>query len=162
MIPTVKVSGLDRVAAGLKALPAELVVKRGGPILAGLRKGGAVFRRAWRQEVDRIVAEPNIGGEYVSTGTYRKAITVRRANRRQLSPGASVGVRVMINPRASYPNGMSVGAVAGILEHGHSHMEAKAPMRKAFDAAKELAVDATVAGMQDGIGKELSRLGLGG
>ena len=38
----------------LKALPPELVSKRGGPVLAGLRRGGNAMRKYWRQEIDRI------------------------------------------------------------------------------------------------------------
>src|SRR5688500_14107454 len=112
----------------LEGLPAEIVSKRGGPVLAGLRRGGNAMRKAWRAEVDGLIAEPNIGGVYSPTGTYAKSIKVTRM-RNPKKVGANEAVRVTVPVRIAYPNGTRVAMVAGILEAGTEHMEAKAPMR---------------------------------
>lgn len=157
MKETVRVEGLDGVLDMLRKLPPELVSKRGGPVLVGLRRGGNAMRKAWRQEVQRIVDEPNIGGEYVSTGTYAKNIRVIRMRRPQ-RVGANEAVRVTVNSAATYPNGTRVAAVAGILEVGHERMEAKAPLRKAFDASKETVLQSVVRGINDGIARAIKKL----
>lgn len=141
----------------LKSLPPELVSKRGGPVLAGLRRGGNVIRKAWRGEIARILQEPNIGGEYHSTGTYSKALKVTRL-RNPKRIGANEAVRVTVPSNATYPNGNRVAMVAGVLEFGREDMEAKAPMRKAFDASKQDALDAVLKGIDAGIQRAIKKL----
>ena len=141
----------------LKELPAELVSKRGGPVLVGLRRGGNAMRKAWRAEIDRLIAEPNIGGEYYSTGTYAKAIKVSRM-RNPKRVGANEAVRVTVPGRAVYPNGTRVALVAGVLESGTEHMEAKAPMRKAFDSSKDAVLRSILAGIDAGIQRAIKKL----
>jgi HK97 gp10 family phage protein len=141
----------------LEKLPAELVSKRGGPVLAGLRRGGNVMRKAWREEIDRLIAEPNIGKQYIASGTYQKSIRVVRM-RRPERVGANEAVRVTVPGNATYPDGERVAMVAGVLEAGTEHMEAKAPMRKAFDARKGEVLQAVISGMDAGIQRAIKKL----
>lgn len=141
----------------LQKLPAELVSKRGGPVLAGLRRGGNLMRKAWREEIDRLLEEPNIGGTYRSTGTYAKAIKVSRM-RRPERIGANEAVRITVPGNATYPDGERVAMVAGVLENGTEHMGAKAPMRKAFDARKGEVLQAVVTGIDAGIQRAIKKL----
>jgi len=55
MADTVEIRGLEGVLDLLKSLPPELVSSRGGVVLSGLRKGGTVMRKAWQEEVQRMV-----------------------------------------------------------------------------------------------------------
>lgn len=141
----------------LQALPPELVSKRGGPVLAGLRRGGNLMRKAWREEIDRLIAEPNIGPQYVASGTYQKSIKVSRM-RNPKRVGADEAVRVTVPGSATYPDGDRVAMVAGVLENGTEHMEAKAPMRKAFDARKNDVLQAVVTGIDAGIQRAIKKL----
>jgi len=141
----------------LKSLPPELVSKRGGPVLAGLRRGGNVIRKSWRAEIQRIIDEPNIGGEYRSTGTYAKAIKVTRM-RRPERVGANEAVRVTVPARATYPDGTKVALVAGVLEIGREDMQAKAPMRNAFERSKGEALAAILKGIDAGIQRAIKKL----
>lgn len=154
---TVEVKGLDGVLRMLKALPPELVSKKGGVVLASLRKGANVIKKEWKEQVQRILDEPNHGGaDYKSTGTYQKAISTTRV-RKPKKLGGDEAVRVRVKPLV-YPDGDPVGLVAGVLEHGSETMSAKAPMRKAFDAKSDEALQAVVKGMNDGIAKVIKKL----
>lgn len=66
-------------------------------------------------------------------------------------------VRVRVKA-GQYPDGDSTNMIAGILEHGDEHMEAKAPMRKAFESAKQTVIDAIVQGINDGTQKAIDKL----
>lgn len=158
---TVRVIGLEGVLDSLRKLPPELVSRRGGVILFGLRKGANVIRKAWRQEIERLIAEPNIGGVYYSTGTYSRAIRVNRMRQPQ-RVGANEAVRVTVPGRFTYPDGKRVAMVAGVLEFGTEHMEAKAPMRKAFESSKNEALDAVVKGINLGLERAITKLKLKG
>lgn len=154
---TVQIRGLDGVLELLKSLPPELVFRRGGVVLSGLRRGGNVIRKAWRAEIQRILDEPNIGGVYYSTGTLSKSVKVTRLrNPRRI--GADEAVRVSVPSRAKYPDGTRVALVAGVLEFGTEKMEAKAPIRKAFDASKHEALAAVVAGINAGLERAIKKL----
>lgn len=153
----VKITGADEFLTLLKKLPPELVSKRGGPVLVGLRRGGNSMRKSWREEIKRIIEEPNIGGVYLSTETYAKSIAVIRMRRPQ-RVGANEAVRVTVKPGAVYPNGTRVALVAGVLEYGREDMPAKAPIRKAFEAGKQKALESVVKGINDGIKRAIKKL----
>lgn len=156
-----EVKGLEGVLSLLNKLPPELVSKRGGVVLSGLRKGANVMRKAWREEVQRLISEPNIGPDYIATGTYQKAISTSRLRKpKEVGGDEAVRVRVKAAPYPETGNGKPKNAamVAGILEHGTEHMEAKAPMRKAFEASSQKALDAVVKATNDGIAKAIKKL----
>lgn len=154
---TVRIRGLEGVLDMLNKLPPALVSKNGGPVLSGLRKGGNVMRAAWRREIQRVIDEPNVKeDDRRSTGLYQKSVVVSRMRNPQ-RVGANEGVSVRPK-RAAYPDGDSVGKIAGILEVGTETLPAFAPMRKAFDSTKEQALKAAVDGIKDGIEKIIKKL----
>lgn len=152
------VKGIPETQKVLKTVTTRVFPKRGGPVLQGLRRGAAVVRRTWRQEIDRQVSESQAAGsDYQPTGLMRKSVTIYRIKRpRRL--GATEAVRVTINPGATYASGQRVAAVAGILEHGHSQMEAKAIVRKTFARSRGEAESAIQAGIEKAIQRVLSKL----
>lgn len=153
----IEIKGLAGVLSMLKKLPPELVSKRGGVVLSGLRKGGNVIRKAWRQEIQRVIDTPNAAGnDDQSTGLYQKSLLVSRM-RDPKRKGADEGV-VVRPKRAKYPDGDTVGKIAGLLETGTESAPAFAPMRKAFDSAKTAALEAVVKGINDGIQKAVKKL----
>lgn len=155
---TQTLKGLDNTLAVLNGLPPELVSKRGGVVLSALRKGGAVMRREIKEQIQRIIDEPNKeGSEYLSTGFLVKSITSWRSRRPQRLGGSEV-LSVGPRSRATYPDGTRASMVLGVLENGTEHMPAKAPVRKAFDAKKQEALDAVVKGANAGIERALKKL----
>lgn len=158
MAGKVSVRGLPNAQKQLRSVQYRLFPKRGGPVLAGLRAGATVIRRAWGSEVDRQVAESQAGGsQYNPTGLMRKSIRIYRLkNPGRL--GATEAVRVTIDPKAKYETGERVAAVAGILENGRSDMPAKALVRKAFASSEDQAIAAIQAGIEKRLSQILSKL----
>jgi hypothetical protein len=162
MAAKVSVSGVSQAQKQLRSVQYRLFPKRGGPVLSGLRAGATVIRGAWRNEIDRQVAESQAdGSQYQPTGTMRKSVKIYRI-RRPERMGATEAVRVTIDPLAKYKSGDESGervaAVAGILENGRSDMPAKALVRKAFDASEDQAIAAIQAGIEQRMAKILSKL----
>ena len=92
----VRIDGLSDLQKALEELPVELVSKNGGVVLAALRKAARAIRDEARANVDRIVAEQNIGGRpSKSTGALRDSIGVKR---RKLESGNGERVQVGIFP----------------------------------------------------------------
>lgn len=154
---TREIQGLDNFLTLASQLPKELVSKNGGVVLSALRKGGAVMRESIRAEYQRIIDEPNVAGEYRSTGVLIKSVSARRARR----PGALGGNEALIvgvAGRQKYPDGTKVALVAGVLEVGTETIEANAPVRKAFDASKDAALSAVVKGAIEGIDRAVKKL----
>jgi len=75
----INITGIDDVLASLKALPPEVVSKRGGPVRKALRKAAVVIQKEAKANVRKIVAEPNKDGKPTkSTGALEKSIVVTR------------------------------------------------------------------------------------
>lgn len=94
MADTRTLRGLDDVMSKLRALPAEVVSKNGGPVKSALRKGGVVIQKAAQENIRRVVSNTVAAG-YTSTKVLEKSIVVRRDPNPQRS-GASERYRVMI------------------------------------------------------------------
>lgn len=149
--------GLDNFLEIAKQLPAELVSSRGGVVLSALRRGGNLMKRGIKDEIQRIIDEPNVGGEYRSTGVLQKSVKAWRSRRPKRYGGNEVLI-VGVHPRAEYPDGTRAALVAGVLENGTETMEAKAPVRKAFEAKKQESLDAIVKASNDGIARAIKKL----
>lgn len=135
MAELVHIKGLDELLKTLKALPPEIVSKRGGPVRAALRKAAAVVQKEAQENVDRLVQD---GETAESTGTLRKALIVSRKK-----PGNFKGERfwLRIKRGAKNPKGVTANTYGGALEFGDDRAPAKAWMRKAWEAKKEQALD---------------------
>lgn len=152
---SIRIEGLEGVLATLRQLPAEVVSKNGGPVRAALRKAALVIQRQAQANVDKIVADPNIGGRASkSSGALRDAITSKRvrmpagvkgerfwvgiaplkkkyADTKQNRRKQRVGKSYVVLPPAYY---------AWFLERGTERQGAKPFMRPAFEARKGEAV----------------------
>lgn len=144
MTQAFEISGLDDVLKRLQALPKEVVQKRGGPVRKVARNAVHIIRDEARQNVERIIATPNIGGDDVSTGRLVKSIrTVKGRSHKTLN-----GERYMmlIPRRARYPisqrtpTGMPVAMVGRMLEYGTARRQPMPWARPAFHAKKGEAV----------------------
>lgn len=137
-VETVRIVGLEGVMKTLKQLPPEIVSKRGGPVRTALRKASLIMVNEMKANVQRIVDEPNIGGDDYSTGFLQKNIvTTRNSKMRQNGERYIVRVRKKAYPKPS-PNAKPVttSQVGALLEAG---TEKRRPMpwaRPAFDAKK--------------------------
>lgn len=138
----VRVEGLEGVLDVLRKLPAEVVSKAGGPIKFGVKAAAEVLRDEAKQNVQRIIDEPNVGGVNKSTGLLKKSII---ASRGRMPAGVNGEMyRVRIKPRQRYPESrgenLTAVQIGRQLEFG---TEKRAPMpwlRPAFDAKKREAL----------------------
>lgn len=160
---TVTITGLDDVLRRLKALGPE-ASKRGGPIRAAVRKGAMVIVNEAKANIRKIVAEPNIGGDNVSTGLMEKSVKPMRAKARRDGVKGETFV-VTIPRKARYPitqrtpSGIPVATVGRILEY-HQHKAAdggthppKPWMRPAFHAKKDEAAKVMADEVLNGIAR---------
>ena len=133
---TVTISGLKETLAALDDLRQHISasgvkVKGANPLRAALRQGANVIMRQARANVDAIVATPNIGGRDLSTGTLKKAIKVRRPNRRFWRAQHGEVVRIYVDHKIRYPVARAgkkynrANDIAMMLEFG---TERRAPM----------------------------------
>lgn len=154
---TVRIEGLDTVLRRLKAL-GPAASKRGGPVRAAVRKAGNVIKKQMVANIERIVAEPNVGGDDESTGLMAKSVKVVRAKAPKKYKGETAFV--LIPKRIRYPigtktpSGIGVARVGQILEY---HTSVKNPgtkwARPAFHAKKEEAAQTMATEVEKGIAK---------
>jgi len=138
----VKLSGLEGVLSTLQKLPPELVSRKGGPVLASLRKGARVLVKQSKENFRAAVAMPGRTGITDSTGFTEKQIV---ASRRRM-PGSEKGEHVVItvNPK---PHPTSKGKYRGkpikandiafIMEVGYSKQPATPWLRPAYYARRD-------------------------
>lgn len=113
-----KLTGMDTLLETMRALPAELVSKRGGPIRYALHKAGKIMHT----EAVRLAP--------VKTGNLRDSIIMRRGTEAESGPGFEKQFifvrRGNANRRSAY--------YAGFQEFGTSRNKAQPFMRPAFDS----------------------------
>jgi len=160
-VTTVRVEGLEEVVRTLRALPKELVGKRGGPVRMALRSGARVIMEDMKARLRQIIAEPNVGGRNVSTGLLEKNIQINRGRLRAGTNGEAVIIRVRVKayPKESTDEKtVTTAQVARLLEYGTAMREQMPFIRPAFDAQKQAALDTFVADMQKRLPKLVRKL----
>lgn len=119
----------------LKALPAELVSKRGGPIRRALRKACGVFLRHEKVNLQRIIDETKArqGGETQSIGLIMKSLRVTRGKPPLSGKGERYLVRVLPNlyPRRTTEKVLTLKS-AELLEYGREGQPPRPWVRKAY------------------------------
>ena len=159
----VRVEGLDGVLERLRALPAAVGAKGGGPARAALAKGARVFR-------DQAIANAPR-----DTGLLQESIVARRDSKPHLI-GASeayfVGVKRKSKRYANTKRNRGKGRagktyfVEGtafyflFLEFGTEKMRARPFLRPAFEQRKEDALNVIVNEMQAGLARAERKLGI--
>lgn len=145
----VEVHGLKELADALRALPAELASKNGGPLAKSLRAAGNLIRDEAKRRAPVLEGE----SKYRKPGTVRDAIRTRRD--RIQAPGAAETFEVYVK--------QAKGAKRGtfskddpfywrFVEFGTKKMAAEPFLRPAFEAKKEEALakfEATLKGAID-------------
>jgi HK97 gp10 family phage protein len=155
MADTQTLHGLDDVLRKLRALPPEIVSKRGGPVKAALRKGAKVIADQAVQNIEAIVQKPDEDG-YVSTGTLAKSVAVSRDPKPQQS-GANERYRVHVR-RKAYPDGTKTIATARYLEFGTEQRPPTPWLLPAFMSKRQQALETVVTELNKGIDRIVKKL----
>lgn len=137
-VESIRIEGLEGVMKTLKELPPEIVSRRGGPVRTALRKASLIMVNEMKANVQRIIDEPNIGGDNYSTGLLVKNIVTTRSTRmRAKGERYTARVRKKAYPKAS-PNAKRVttSQVGALLEAGTEKRVAMPWARPAFDSKK--------------------------
>jgi len=138
----VAIKGLDGVISTLKSLPPELVSKRGGPVLAALRKGARVIDAQRKANLQAVIANTKDGEKRESTGFLAKNLIVSRGK----PPFDGKGERVLLRVRRkTYPGRSKVSVLqsANLLEYGSSQQVAEPWIRPAFQSRAQEAINVT-------------------
>lgn len=156
MADTQTIHGLDDVLRRLKALPPEIVSKRGGPVKAALRKGGKVILD---QAVANLHASADASDTYDNTGLLPKSVALGRDPRPQQS-GASERYRIFVR-RKKYDDGTPVVAAARWKELGTERMQARPWLLPAFMSRRQEALNTVVSELTRGIDRIVRKLSRG-
>lgn len=154
---TVKLSGLDGVIQTLQSLPPELVSRRGGVVLAALRKGAKVIDKQRRANLQAVTAHATDSEKRDSTGFLLKNLTVTRGK----PPFGGNGERVVLRiKRKRYPGRAKVSTVqtANLLEYGSSKQPAEPWIRPAFESRAREAIETTERELLAGIDRIVNKL----
>lgn len=157
-----KLTGLDGVLETLKQLPAEVVSKRGGPVLAALKKGAKVIQQQEKANLRAVIAATKDGAKAESTGLLEKNVVVTRGK----APSDGNGERVLVRvKRKSYPKktGKAVTTLktAHLLEYGSSHQPAEPWIRPAFASKAEEAIRTVERELAAGVNRIVAKLAKG-
>lgn len=135
-----KLHGMEGVLDALRALPAEVVSKGGGPVKRALRKGALPILSQVQANLRQKLAEHRAGGDE-TTGLLLKAVRVTRGK----PPLDQKGERYLVRfSRSRYPDrkGKPVTTLktAQIYEYGAEHQPARPFIRPAYLARGEEAL----------------------
>ena len=165
----VLITGVSEAQKTLRSVHKRMFPGRVGPVLGGMRDGVKVIIKAWRAQITQTVRSKTEAAKgqypYVPTGLMKKSVGVYRM-KRPGRVGADAAYRITVNTKIEYPRTgdktgrepIRVAAVAGILEHGHSRMPAKAIVRKAFSKSSAAAESAIANGVTVALEKVLNNL----
>lgn len=160
-VESFRIEGLDGVAKTLRELPPEIVSKHGGPVRKALRKASKVLVDEAKANIQKIVDEPNIDGQFVSTGLLKNNIITTRNNKmRDRGERYVVRIRTKKYPKKS-PNEKTVTTVqvGRILEAGTEKLNPPKPwLRPAFDAKKTLVVPMFVTELNKNLTRIVNKL----
>lgn len=155
----VEIKGLDGVLDTLRSLPAEVVSKRGGPVLAALRKGAKVIDAQRRANLQAVTSNATDAETRESTGFLLKNLIVSRGK----APSGGNGERVLLRVRRKgYPgrSGKTVStlATANLLEYGSSNQPPEPWIRPAFLSRAREAIEKTERELLGGIDRIVKKL----
>ena len=155
------VSGLDGVLDTLKALPPEIVSKRGGPVKAALRKAALVILNQAKTNLQTSI---QTDGD-VSTGFLLKNVIASRGKAPKSGNGERYLVRVKSRKyEATGKDGkvqktpVTTLKTAHLMEYGSQHQPARPWLRPAYEAKKGEAVDVFTKDLVSRIDKVVKKL----
>ena len=170
----IKITGIDDVLASLKALPPEIVSKRGGPVRKALRKAAVVIQKEAKLNIRKIVAEANKDGRpSESTGALEKSVIVTRGKYLGGVKGEKYLVwlgstrRKYANTKANVRKGREgkeydvelPNFYGRLLEYGTSKMRPHPWMKPAAIAKGQQAIDTATRELVNEINKIKKKLG---
>lgn len=151
----VNISGIDGVLATLKALPKEMVSKRGGPVARSLAKGARLIRDEAKKNLRAQIA---MGGSK-STGLLEKNIVTKRGKALKVGKGERYLVRVR---RKTYPDRkgkpVTTHKTAHLLEYGSVHQPATPWLRPAVQAKGQETINVITHDLKRRIDIEVKKL----
>lgn len=135
-----KLTGLDGVLDMLKALPPEVVSKRGGPVKTALRKGALVIQRQAKANLVAVTNNQAEGEEKTSTGLLAANLVVTRGKPPIGGNGERYLVRVRRKSYQRKGKSTTTQLNGARLEYGTSEQPAEPWLRPAFAAKAEEAI----------------------
>lgn len=151
-----RISGVDGVVATLRALPAEVVSKRGGPVKLALGKGARYLRDRVKENLRRSIA---MGPTTRSTGELEKRVVASRGKKPHGTKGERYLVRIKkrdyINADGFRTNPLMT---ANLMEYGSSHQPARPFLRPAVRQHGEKVVTIVVDDLRKRIEKTVEKL----
>lgn len=156
MATVVKITGLDGVLDTLKALPAEVVSKRGGPVKSALRKGSLVILRQAKLNLAR--STESLGEDDTSTGLLQKNLVATRGKPPPGENGERYLIRVKRKKYIRRGATVTTQQTAEWLEYGTEKQPAEPWLRPAFNATAQQAITTTVTELRKGIDRIVNKL----
>lgn len=157
---TVKLEGLTGVLQTLRGLPPALVSKKGGVVLAALRRGAKVVDLQRKRNLQAAIAHTTDPDKRASTGLLAKSLTVSRGKQ----PHGGKGERILLRVRRKVYPGRSGSkpttslATANLLEYGSSQQPAEPWIRPALLSRAEEAIRTTERELVAGLDKVVRKL----
>jgi HK97 gp10 family phage protein len=154
----VKLHGVEQTFATLRALPAEIASKRGGPVRAALRKAAVVVQKQELANLQTVTSNATSAGKRLSTGFLAKNVVVTRGK----APLGSKGERFLVRVRRkTYPdtNGeVSTLKTAQLLEYGSSQQPAEPWIRPAVEGRGREAIETFERELRAGVDRAVRKL----
>jgi HK97 gp10 family phage protein len=149
-----KLTGIDGIIATLRALPPEIVSKRGGPAKAALRKAARVIQKPAVANVRASADEDREATELLA-----KSVVVTRGK----PPSDGKGERYLVRvKRKTYPgrSGKPTTTLktAQLKEYGSSQQQAEPWLRPAFAAKAKEAIGVVTTELVKGIDRVVAKL----
>lgn len=139
----VKMEGLNSVMETLKALPPEIVSKRGGPVKSALRKGARVIFQQAKQNLQMVTNNATDTGKRYSTGLLLKNLVVTRGKKPIGTNGERYLVRVRRKSYQRKGQSFTTLGTANLLEYGSVKQKMEPWIRPAFQAKAAAAIRVT-------------------
>jgi HK97 gp10 family phage protein len=161
-----EIEGLAGLLDALKALPAEVVSKSGGPVKTAMRKAANVIRDEARRRVayDASKPGPHVRDNIVSQRDSHPERIGLQGERYRV--GVRGGAKSYANTRRNRQKGRTgkkyttVGTTYWwrFLEFGTEKMHAKPFLRPAFESKRDEALAVIVSELTDGIAKAAAKV----
>ena len=159
----VEITGLDGVLDMLKALPPEVVSRRGGPVKSALRKGAIVIQKAAKANLQARMGHQVDDEERAATGLLLANVIVSRGK----APASGKGERYVVRVKSRrYPGRQGKAETtttknAQRMEYGTSRQTAEPWIRPAVQAKGQEAIGAIERELLAGVDRVVKKLAKG-
>lgn len=156
----VKLHGVEQTFATLRALPAEIASKRGGPVRAALRKAAVVVQKQELANLQAVTNNATSSGKRESTGFLAKNIVISRGRPPAGMKGELFLVRV--RRKAFYPDRdgkpVTANTTGSYLEYGTSKQPAEPWARPAVEGKGREAIETFERELRAGVDRAVRKL----